>query len=260
MRFGLLPVMGLIAAATAVLLLFTRASMKGDRRFSEGRVLGITGKKGHGKTIFGVHELLRHVGRRYYCRKCSDATGVKTFHTGHIASNGSLFLSAELRPLFHRVSSWADLADGAEGLLPHGTLIMVDEAHLAGWAPAQAGQVLPPDVQHLLSQCRKYCYEIMWISQDLGNVSSGLRRQTDEIARCQRSYFRQMRISFFEIVGGVPQFAAKPSWRYGYRVTKRLGRSYNTYELLELAPQARVTGPRLVRGPSPVVWPDDLVS
>ena len=231
MKLGVLPVLGLIAVATLVLYVFTQLASKGERKFQEGRVVGVTGKKGHGKTIFGVHELLRHVNGRYPCRECSTLEGRRVNHDGHIATNGSINVPEHLASRVHHLTNWDDVK-----ALPHGCLVMLDEVHLMGWAPAQAGQTLPADVQWILSQCRKLHLEIMWISQDLGNVSAGLRRQTDEIARCQKSYFRRMSISFFEIVGGVPQFNAKAAWKYAYRVTSKLAASYDTYELLAMVP------------------------
>ena len=231
MNAGVLPVLGLIAVATLALYVVTQHASKGERKFQEGRVVGVTGKKGHGKTIFGVHELLRHVNGRYPCRECSTLEGRRVNHDGHIATNGSISVPEHLAARVHHLTNWDDVK-----ALPHGCLVMLDEVHLMGWAPALAGQTLPADVQWILSQCRKLHLEIMWISQDLGNVSAGLRRQTDEIARCQKSYFRRMSISFFEIVGGVPQFNAKAAWKYAYRVTSKLAASYDTYELLAMVP------------------------
>lgn len=224
---GAMPVFLVLAVAVSALSMMMRRSSKGQRRFAEGKVTGITGRKGHGKTIFGVHELLRHVNGKHYCRECSKNLGHRAAHQGTIASNGNLMLSGIAAERYVHVESWSDLLD-----LPHGTLVMLDEVQ-NGWAPATAGQVFPELPQWILTQCRKLHIEVIWITQDWGNVSAGLRRLTDEIARCHKSYFRQMAVRFYDIAAGTPNFKEKPLWKYSYRVTSELANSYDTYELLK---------------------------
>lgn len=214
-----------VAALCGLLGLLMRASSQGARVFQEGHVTGVVGRKGHGKTLFSVHEMLRHVGTPIRCRECSAVEGKAVRHAGFIATNGGLKVPGGKDHLYRHVESWNDLLD-----LPHGTLVVIDEAHL--WAPATNNTSLLPHVRWLLSQCRKLHIEIMWVSQRESRVTVGLRDQTDELAICRKSYLRQMKVSFYE-----PEMARvkgeKALWVYRYRVTKKLAAAYDTYELLK---------------------------
>lgn len=225
---GLVYVTGFLALVTLVLVAFMRWESKSARYFVEGRVTGIVGRKGHGKSLFAVHETLRHLGNPVWCREC----GVK--HRGVVASNTRLDLPAQLVPFYLFVESWDDLLS-----LPHATLVVLDEVHL--WAPAVQGQQLPPRVRWLLSQCRKLHLEIMWVSQHEDRVSLGLRRQTDEVGICRRGFVKaSMCVRFFDI-DELPRARqhqrganrVRPLWVFRYRVTRKLAAAYDTYQLLQ---------------------------
>jgi hypothetical protein len=210
-----------------------RRSSTGKRYFQEGRVTGIVGRKGHGKTVFLVHELRRHVGTKVRCNQCTRKHGKPVWHYGKIASNGILSLPPDLAEHYIHVTGWADLVD-----LPHCTLIGIDEMHL--WAPATAGLQLPEYVRWLLSQCRKLGLEIVWVSQHEDRVSLGVRRQTDEVGVCKRGMFRAMKVEFYE-PEDLRKKGVKPAWRFRYKVTKKVASAYNTYELLQPDQTANAT-------------------
>lgn len=217
-----------LSALLGVMLLLVlglaRYDSTGPRRFREGRVVGIVGRKGHGKTTFGVHEMARHYKRRVWCPECSE------WHMPTVATNGNLNLPAKLQPHLIHVATWEELLT-----LPHGTLVVIDEAHL--WAPAlQAGQ-LPKHVRWYLSQCRKLHHEIIWISQHEDRVSLGLRRQTDEVGVCRKGFLGGMKVQFFDI-DVVRKKDVRPLWVYRYRINRRLSALFNTYQLLVPAEDA----------------------
>lgn len=224
-------VLGLASLVTALLALGMRFTSTGARLFREGRVTGIVGRKGHGKTLFSVHEMLRHVGRRIPCK---DPSCPDKYHRGVIASNGALNLPPDLASLFIAVDGWDDLLT-----LPHGTLVVIDEAHL--WAPAIAGRELPAHVRWYLSQCRKLHHEVVWVSQHEDRVALNLRRQTDEIGICARGMFRKMKVDFFD-VEDVRKRGVRPQWTFRYRVSKKLASAYDTYALLQPEVESETVG------------------
>lgn len=248
---GLLPILGALVALYLLLTFGMSRASKGRRAFRGGFVTIVTGRKGHGKSMFTVHEALRHIGKPVYCRKCSmkpeirerfgaiRVKGGQWGHLGSVASNAALKLSDSLLPYWFYVAGWDDVAvwvvDDETGRLtveeklPHGTLLIVDEAHL--WCPIQDGQVLPKRQKLLLSQLRKLVIEGVFVTQSLLNVAVGLRRQTDEVGVCRRGMWGRMCITFWD-----PEAVQKPGqdslWKYAYRVRKRVANAYDTYELI----------------------------
>lgn len=254
---GLFAVTGLLCLGAIAMALLMRSSSTGYRKLREGRVTGIIGRKGHGKTLFAVHEMLRHVGSDQYCRKCSGRLGRKVVHKGVIVSNVKLDLGRENERFFVHIKSLdhlmsllpTDPADETTGEIPHCSLVLIDEAHL--WFPAIAGKSLDDSVASFLAQCRKYAVEVIWIAQREDRAALGLRAQTDEVGICQRGYFRQMVVKFCE-PEVVSQLRAKkkdvrPDWTFRYRVTDRVAKAYDTYQLIDVT----AASDRAVAGPAP---------
>lgn len=246
-----------LGAVLVVLMLLMRRSSTGDRPFRPGFVTGIVGRKGHGKTLFVTHELLRHVGRKHKCQKCSIEQDRNVFHVGRIAANFKLQVEPKLRQYVAPViTRWEDLER-----LEHGTLAAIDEAHMDGWMPAKAGKQLDPYIRWVLAQCRKLEVELLWSCQHEDRVALEGRRQTDELGVCRKGLLRRMSVRFYE-----PEDArkkdVKPAWTYRYKVTKRVARAYNTYELIpysgtQAAAAPAKPGPAAV--PTVVVGPQGIV-
>lgn len=241
-----------------VLVVMMRRASTGIRVFREGFITGITGRKGNGKSLFSVHDILRHLGQPVYCRKCTRKPELraqygaypgkllgrgKWFHTGHVATNTSLKVPAELQRYVITVTDWPDLAqwdidDKGEltitEKLPHGTLCFLDEVQL--WFRARAGEVLPPRQALFLAQLRKLVLELVYVTQSLGNVAIGLRRQTDEIGICKKGLFKQFIVKFYdpEQLGSTnrPGRGEKSLWTFRYRINPRTAAAYDTYEVL----------------------------
>lgn len=264
---GLFAITGLLAVAAAVVAWLMRSSSTGYRRLREGRVTGIIGRKGHGKTLFAVHEMLRHVGSEQYCRKCSGRLGRKVTHKGVIVSNVKLDLGPAAERLFVHITSLehlmqllpSDPADETTGGIPHCSLVIIDEAHL--WFPAIAGRSIDKPVASFLAQCRKYAVEVIWIAQREDRASVGLRAQTDEVGICQRGYFRQMTVRFCE-PEVVAQLRAKKKdvradWTFRYRVSDRVAKAYDTYQLIDTseASDEAAAAPQAKRGAPPASDP-----
>lgn len=214
-----------------VLTFLMRLTFKGARFVRPGRVTGIIGRKGHGKSLFLVHEMLRAVGRRQVCDICTRREGERVTHRVTVASNCELELPEHLAPFYAFVDSWDDLYH-----LPHMTLCVIDEIGMAKWAPADATARLPKRAVWFLAQCRKLGVEFVWCAQREDRVTAGLRAQTDEVGFVQRGYFRSMSVRFVEpedvqkLRNRMRGF--KPLWVYRYRVTRRLAAAYNTFQMV----------------------------
>lgn len=242
------PMVKLMLAALVPLLALTlwmRYTSTGVRRLREGRVTGIVGRKGHGKSLFTVHELLRSIGNEQVCKLCSRNAGRRVTHRVTIASNVNLTLPPDQRPYFRLVRGVDDLYN-----LPHMTFVALDEVQL--WWPAIQGQQLPERVVKLITQCRKLVLEIVWISQHEDRVALGLRRLTDEIGVCERGWGKFMRVRLYQ-----PENVRKPKlheWTFRYRVTKKLAAAYNTYEFMEPQSEGLTDQPARAAsgGPKPV--------
>lgn len=223
---GLWALAALLLLGLASLVFSMRRTSTGSRVVRWGRVTGVVGRKGHGKTLFAVHELLRTVGHPQACKKCSADEGRRVTHRQAVAFNGALTAPGLPVELVHNVTCWADLYK-----LPHSCFVVIDEIGMDGWAPS-SGQILPAEATHMLAQCRKYGLEIMWIAQHEARVSSGLRQQTDEMGRCRRGFLGQMRVDFFE-PENLRVVKQKPLWTFRYRVSARLGAAYDTFQFIE---------------------------
>jgi hypothetical protein len=231
MHGGLWVLAGLALGLVSLLVMFMRLSFRGGRTLRIGKVTGVIGRKGHGKSLFLVHEMLRSAGQVQLCPICTNREGHRVTHRITVASNCELQLPAKLQPYYRFIDCWDDLYD-----LPHMTLAVVDEIGMAGWAPADQTYRLPKKAVWFLAQCRKLGIEFMWCAQREDRVTVGLRSQTDEVGYCARGYLRTMRVRFVE-PEDVPKLRSRakgfrPDWVYRYRVTRRLARAYNTFQLV----------------------------
>lgn len=260
---GLYYLTGLLFIAMCAVGAMMRRSSTGYRRLREGRVTGIVGRKGHGKTLFAVHEMLRHIGSNQPCRKCSRH-GERISHKGTVVTNVALDLGPELNKYFVHVTSLehlisllpTDASDERTGKIPHQSLVLIDEAHL--WFPAKAGAQLADNVASFLAQCRKYAVEVIWLAQREDRAALGLRAQTDEVGICQRGYVRGMTVKFCEPENVAALRAKKKDvradWTFRYRVTPRVSSAYDTYQLIDnsgvSSESAGTSSPQAKRGPT----------
>lgn len=221
-----------IFGACGLLGFFMRRSSKTDRRIREGRVTAVIGRKGHGKSLFATHEALRTLGRKQLCRKCTDEQGRKVSHPRRVAANFELRAANPRHQQFvHHVADFDDVYE-----LPHMTLVILDELGIP--FPASTGaKPLPAHVRHMLGQCRKYVLEFLWLAQREDRVTLGVRAQTDEMGIARKGMFRIMTLKYYEpedVSNGRAKNGIKALWTYRYRVTRKLGRAFNTYEFIAL--------------------------
>jgi len=210
----LVRLLGLLVGLALVVSAVERLTNSRSRQFRPGRVTGVVGPKGGGKSLLAAWAMDRQL--RFKCRYKDGTKGY-----GHVAANFTVtFPGAEDR--VHYITCWEDLFD-----LPKGTLVVVDEIHV--WAPAEAGRTLAPHVLALLSQLRRMGLELIWITQHEANVATGVRRQTDTMMLVRAG-------SLYHVAQGYPieefRKAQRPGFRVRYRVTRRLAAIYDTMEFI----------------------------
>lgn len=201
--------LGIVAALVLGVAGLMRLSSSGPRPFYGGRVTGVVGRMGSGKTLFVVWTLQRRL-----------------LAGGTVAANFTLDVPGAKGTIL-RIRSWEDLA-----ALPPRTLAVVDEAHL--WAPATAGRSIPAEVRWLLSHLRKLEIELWWITQHEDRVAAAVRQQTHEMVRCKRrgAGRRGVHVAEWFTPESLRSKDVKPLWRIRYRPTKRLISTYATHEMI----------------------------
>jgi len=226
-----------LGGGVLLLLLALRLGFKGQRFLVMGQVTGIVGRKGHGKSLFLVHEMLRTVGRLQRCEKCTRERGEKVSHRVRVASNNFVTLPPKLQEFFIPLDPslsdedwWAQME-----LLPHCCLVVIDEMGIR--APASQGFRLCGRATAYLAECRKFQHEVIWCAQREDRVTVGVRAQTAVMGLCSRGYFRSMSVRFCEPedidrLRRRSQTKFKALSVYRYRVTKRLGAAYDTFALI----------------------------
>jgi len=252
------PFLAFVLVAGICLGVAKRVTRSRYRRFWPGRVMGVTGRKGGGKSLFSVWQAYRQLrwpilvasgpgeGRRAYGNVASNFT----MDVSRIVRKSARGLGPAPAPFVHPVSSWSDLLD-----LPPRTLVIIDEAAL--WCPLQPGKQLPLEVALLLKQARRLDIEILWLDQDDANVAAGLRRQTDFMAdvRNMGSYHQ------VEVFDGrkFAKVGAVAEWRMRFSRSELLLGLYDTLEWIGAAgevseaPQLRALIERRLGAPPSLV-------
>jgi len=136
----------------------------------------------------------------------------------------------------HKNIALFDMKDLLE--LPPG-LVVIDEAHL--WFDARLSMKLPPEYLMKLSQTRKAQWDILYCSQDLGNVDKRLRIVTNWAWDCH-AYFKSWNPKgnplLFTAKCYPPKHLGKPKkhvvTRYRF-FNKKVAAAFDTLQTLEQA-------------------------
>lgn len=261
-----------LLAIVCAMGLAQRFSRSRARRFWSGRVTGVEGRKGGGKSLFSVWQAYRQLAFPVTLME-GPLRGRRTY--GHLAANFTMDVSGVRRrrglrmgpppvPECMTVRSWEDVL-----LLPPYTLCLIDEAAL--WVPARAGQVLPIATSMILKQLRKLDIELVWLDQDMMNVAEGLRRQTDFMAEC-RNLGSYHKCEVYDRRHYPPRMGVKPLWRMRYRRSAKWLAMYDSKTLLRPAEDVSITeeaqrltelmqarrSPRASGGAAPAVPPSTI--
>lgn len=200
---------GALALAAFALLVFTGRTY----RFESGRVAGVVGRMGSGKSLFVVSCVLLPVARALVSRR-----GLYCDHTGRqvqrIVTNFScnlpfpgvelVALNAGHGPLFSQlVSTDCDHETAADHVRDcyryRDALVVLDELHM--FLPGGRSKI-EPDAAYFLSMARKLNCEVWWITQSVMKVHKRLRDDTQDVWTVRR------RMSFSSV------FTGKPSRRF----------------------------------------------
>lgn len=229
MPFGL-PWWTLIAVFVPLFWLNKRAGVDQTR----GRVVGITGRMGSGKSYMAC---------RLAWRRMSHGANVITNFSMHLGcqlnacSCGKGDCSAKRRRHKRKgcactmAARWRRFHDWPDLLVANNAVVIIDEADL--YAPSHDYNAITDEVRWKLKMARKHGLDIYWIAQGPNRVNSILRGTlTNEIAVC-RSWFNGLYFSakFYE-----PESVGrrnKHTARIGYRMNKKVADLYDTLETIE---------------------------
>lgn len=169
-----------------------------------GKLIGVVGKMGSGKSLFAV---------RMAYRRMSHGANVRTnftmnfpiHHEGECppkcekkkrcvcvrkkkmkAANGSTY---KMPCLCQMKKRWAPFYGWEELAFLENAVVIVDEAHLM--APSHDFHAIPEIARWKVSMGRKFHLDVYWISQNEKKISAQLRNDTHSIYLC-RSWFEGM--------------------------------------------------------------------
>lgn len=231
----------LLAAFPPIALLLianARMNSKTSKTGGDGRVIGIVGRMGSGKSFAAVRMALRRLKRGANvvtnftmnlepCYQINDlyAEGLKTK-----AIAGRMGLSKRaVRTLRGVTGTWRLFRGWDQFSEFDDAVIIIDEAHL--YAPSNKTLVFPDVARFKLSQARKFRLDVYWITQHENRVNSVLRDHTNIMYVCRA----WMSGAAFSVLGYEPEHMrrkGKHLERQFYRFNLAVANLYNTLEIL----------------------------
>lgn len=213
----------------ALVLIAANRAMSGDSQ--RGRVVGIVGRMGSGKSYFAV--------RMAYSRMKRGATIYTNFsmnldptHSEPCPANCvrrkrckcARGCPCQMAARWHRFEGWDQF------LHISNAVVIIDEADL--YAPSHDPRCISDAVRWKLKMCRKHKIDLYWIAQGHMKVSSLLRNVlTNEIRVCT-SWFGG---KYFTAKTYQPEHVGrdkKHTSRSGYRLNRRIAGLYDTLETI----------------------------
>lgn len=205
-----------------------------------GKVIGIVGRMGSGKTYMAVviawqHLQAGHDVRTNFTMRLGDKFYQPRISTTRVQTDEAKKHVEEktIAPWFHclpRVSipwayfdGWDQFADLSN------CVVVIDEAQL--YAPSYKPLAFPLLARWKLAMARKFHLDVYWISQHEDRVNSTLRHLTNLIYVCN-SWFSA---AWFTAKGYEPEYVRRPKKnlaRKSYRFRLELAQLYDTLEVL----------------------------
>jgi hypothetical protein len=202
MGLWLVPVV--FAVACLLIITLGKLSLNGGKSgppLRPGWMCGVVGLRGGGKSLF----VARLIAQRL---------------TGGVNVVANFAVAGEAV----RMRSWEDAI-----LAPPGSMVVLDEAHQ--WAEASAGQTLDLFARWYVAHARKLGHEVWWIAQDENDVSSRVRRQTNEYVECKKFTAKRHRAAAYA-PRSFRKAKAKPLWAWWYQPKGAAIEVYDTYTLV----------------------------
>lgn len=236
----MLKILGASAVFLGIVAWFTLRTKENVTRSLGGKVIGITGRMGSGKTYMSVmiahqHLMAGHDVRTNFTMKLADkfyeprisTTGVWTDHGKRAAEH------SEIAQWFHclpRVSvpweyftGWDQFADLSN------CVVTIDEAQL--YAPSYKPLAFPLIARWKLAMARKFHLDVYWISQHEDRVNSTLKHLTNIIYVCNAWFGGKQ----FTAKGYEPEYVrrkGKHIARKSYKFQLSNAELYDTLEIL----------------------------
>lgn len=188
MKFGNAgPTLMVVAAAFAACVWLFKVlcfSSSGKVKDPSGRVHGVVGHMGSGKSLYCVLELWRRLcaGKRVATNftmsfSCDCKKGARD-RDGDFPELHDKKCWTHKRTQWTRFTGWEQLASLRD------CIVVLDEAHL--YAPALSGFTLPISARWAISMCRKNRVDLYWITQHEDRVTKSLKDLTTEMVQCKR--------------------------------------------------------------------------
>jgi len=194
-------------AVAAVLVLRVLVVLTGKRKSQPaGRVVGIVGKMGSGKSYLAVR-LARDRLR----------AGVDVY------SNFLIQPPAGWKGNAHAFRGWDEFASIRDAV------VIIDEAHLL--APSYAHARFPQTARTALAFARKYGLDVYWVSQNEDRVNRTLRDLTNDIAVCEKRG-RRFRVTWYSAED--VRKKGEHMFRETHRFDPEIANLYDTAEIIQL--------------------------
>ncbi|MHB8463452.1 MAG: zonular occludens toxin domain-containing protein [Acidimicrobiales bacterium] len=201
----------MVLVVSAICFVLAKAGGRRERRQAvsggAGRVVGIVGRMGSGKSYMAV--------RLAYNRLLAGA---------RVCTNFTMNLPPELAKNWRQFRGWEDFAE------LENCIVIIDEAQL--YAPSNKVLSFPTVARWKLAQARKFKLDVYWISQHENRVNSVLRDLTHMIYVCQAWLGGKT----FMAYGFEPENIRKKGQhidRQTYRFKQKIGDLYDTLQILD---------------------------
>lgn len=239
-----------LALPFLVLLLVANRRMNNStpQRGGSGRVVGIVGRMGSGKSYMAVRMAIRRLKRGADVvtnftmnldgaelvnvlaargwkdkRIAAELTAQTAFFGGDPVPVARVKVLRGITGQWRMFRGWDQFAE------LENAIVIIDEAHL--YAPSNKSLTFPDVARFKMSQARKFGLDVYWVTQHEGRVNSILKDLTNMMFVC-RSF---MSGAWFSVKGYEPEHMrrkGKHLERQFYRLNVAVAGLYNTLEIL----------------------------
>jgi len=220
-----------------------RMNAKTQKSGGDGKVMGIVGRMGSGKSYMACRIALRRLKQGANVitnfsmnglEPAGDAAAVNGFRAlgwnpRQVAAHLELPLK-KVKVLWGVTGTWKQFRGWEQFAEFDDAVVIIDEAHL--YAPSNKTLVFPDVARFKMSQAREFRLDVIWLTQHENRVNTVLRDQTNLIFVC-RSW---MSGAWFSALGYEPEKLRRHGQhleRIGYRFNLAVAQLYNTLEILD---------------------------
>jgi hypothetical protein len=231
----------LVLVPVVVLLLATNRRLKHQtpKTGGDGKVIGIVGRMGSGKSYFAIRMALARLRRganvvTNFSMNLEDAPAVNELRAAKVRKRRAAkqlgMPLGKVKVLWGVTGSWRKFRGWEQFAELEDAVVIIDEAHL--YAPGNKSLTFPDVARFKMSQARKFRLDVIWLSQHENRVNSVLKDLTNMMYVC-RAWFAGM---WFSVTGYEPEKMRRKNQhleRLGHRFNIHVARLYNTLEILD---------------------------